>query len=174
MGMDSLTRMRRRRQFGLVAAVALLAGLLAYSVLRPDPEEKEYQRLKGIILTDNRRDDDSRREFREAMSRLSPETQKKLIREVMREQLHRAREEAQNWTDEQKAARVDELILEVRKNFAKLTGDQREEIRQNFQSDEGRERLRDSLDFYYQEFTAEERKNLDPLVGEFLAHLDAL
>ncbi|MDX9862898.1 MAG: hypothetical protein RBS99_18475 [Rhodospirillales bacterium] len=172
--MDSLTKMRRQRQFGLAAALVLLAGLLAYSVLRPDPEEKEFQRLKGIVLTDNPHDDNSRREFREAMARLSPETQKRLMREVMREQLHRAREEAQSWSEEQKTARIDELILDVRKNFAKLTGDEREEIRKNFQSDEGKERLRNSLDFYYQEFTAEERKTLDPLVGEFLAHLDAL
>jgi len=172
--MDSLAAMRWRRRWGLATALMLLTGLVAYSVLRPDPEERELQRLRGVILMDGPRDESARRELREAMARLSPETQKKLIREVMREQLHRAREETKDWTGEQKAARVEELILEVRRNFAKLTGDQREDIRRNFQSEEGKERLRDSLDFYYQEFTADERKNLDPLVGEFLAHLDAL
>ena len=62
---DSLTSVRRRRLAGLLAASALLAGLVAFSVLRPDPEEKEYQRLKGVILAEERPDADTRKRERQ-------------------------------------------------------------------------------------------------------------
>ena len=173
--MDSLSRVRLLRRLGLAFTVTAMAALLAYSVFRPDPEEQEVARLKGLALSESGpRDESARREFHAAVERLSPATRKKLAREIIREQLHRMREQTRDWSMAQKQEQVDKMIAQVRENFAKLDDEQRAAIRTDFQSAEGKARLRDSFDFYYAEFTAEERNLLDPLVCEILGHLDAL
>ena len=47
--MDSLTKVKRRRLVILAVVSLFLSGLVIYGVMRPDPEEQEYNKIKGVI-----------------------------------------------------------------------------------------------------------------------------
>jgi len=176
--MNSLAKVKRRRLILLAGMSLLLAGLVIYGVMKPDPEEQEYNRVKNIILSSepgaNAENEETRREFRKLMDKLKPETRERLMTEIMRQRLNEAREKMKDLSENEKQAKVDEMVAKVRENFAKLNPEQREKIKQDMNSDEGRKRMKKSIDFYYTEFTPEERKRLDPLVNEILSGLDSL
>jgi len=46
-----LQKVKRRRKIVLLVVGFSLAGLIAYSVLKPDPEEEEFDRLKGLMIS---------------------------------------------------------------------------------------------------------------------------
>jgi len=172
----SLKRLRSRRQIVLVAAFLLLGGLFAYSIYRPDPEEKAALELKTEILSRDpeKITNEEREHFREAFDKLSPETRRKLVKEVMRGRLEEARKRTANLSQEEKQKIVDDMIQEVRKGFSNIDQSERERIKADMKSGEGKARMKDMLEFYYDEFTPEEKSLMDPLVNEILTNLDAL
>ena len=176
--MNSLAKVKMRRLGLLVGVSLLLAGLVIYGVMKPDPEEQEYSRIKNLILstepgshTDN---EETRQEFRKLMDRLKPETRERLMTEIMRQRLTEAREKIKNMNDTEKKAKVEEMTARVRDGFAKLNTEQREKIKVDMNTDEGKKRLKKSIDFYYTEFTTQERNMLDPLVNEIMTGLNNL
>ena len=174
--MNSLTKVKRRRLIVLAGASLLLAGLVIYGVMRPDPEEQEYNKIKGIILAGEPGKDnpEDRREFRNIMDKLKPETRERLMTEIMRERLSQAREKTKNLSDEQKREKIDTMVSEVKKGFSKLSDKEREKIKADMNSAEGKKRFKRSLDFYYTEFTSQERSLMDPLVNEIMTGLNSL
>ncbi len=168
--------MKRRRRLGILLVSLLLFGLILYSVLRPDPEEKEFLRLKSTILEGPQRgmDESAGRDFREALKQLSPETRERLFREVMRHRLEEARAKIAKMTHEEKLEQVDRMIAGVRENFSKLSEDERARIKGELNSPEGKKRFKKALEFYAEEFTPEEKQLLDPFAEEILIHLNAL
>ncbi|MBN1864017.1 MAG: hypothetical protein JW808_03865 [Victivallales bacterium] len=171
---DEIAKMRLKRNVALCFAALFLAGLIVYGVARPDPEEKIANELKEAILTKDPRDmtREEREQMREMIENLSPETRKKLVREVMRGRLEQMREETKELTEEQKRERIDEAVQNMRERFSKMTSEQRAEARERMNSAEGRERMGEALDFFYNEFTPEERQLLDPLVEEFSMQME--
>ncbi len=176
--MNSLAKVKMRRMALLVGVSLLLAGLVIYGVIRPDPEEQEYNRVKNIILSaepgGNADNEESRKEFRKLIDKLKPETRERLITEIMRQRLTEAREKMKNLNDTEKQAKVDEMVARVKEGFSKLNPEQREKIKEDMGSEEGKKRMKKSMDFYFTEFTPEERKRLDPLVNEILTGLNQL
>ncbi|MFA6292253.1 MAG: hypothetical protein WC637_10750 [Victivallales bacterium] len=174
--MNSLSKVKRHRLVILTGFSLLLAGLVLYGVMRPDPEEQEYNKIKGIILSGEPGNDDpeTRREFRNIMDKLKPETRERLMTEIMRERLSQAREKTKNLSDEQKREKIDSMVAEVRKGFSKLSDKEREKIKADMNSAEGKKRFKRSLDFYYTEFTSQERNLMDPLVNEIMTGLNSL
>ncbi len=174
--MNSLNRVKKRRLVILTGFSILLAGLVIYGVMRPDPEEQEYNKIKGIILSSEPGKDDpeTRREFRNIMDKLKPETRERLMTEIMRERLSQAREKTKNLSDEQKREKIDTMVSEIRKGFSKLGDKEREKIKADMNSAEGKKRFKRSLDFYYTEFTSQERNLMDPLVNEIMTGLNSL
>lgn len=154
----------------------LLAGLVIYGVVRPDPEEREYNKIKGIILSGEpgKEDPETHREFRKLMEKLKPETRERLMAEIMRERLSQAREKTKNLTEAQKREKIDVMVSEVRERFSKLSDKERDKIKADMNTSEGKKRFKRSLDFYYTEFTAQERDLMDPLVNEIMTGLNSL
>ncbi|HCE46618.1 MAG TPA: hypothetical protein DET40_23980 [Lentisphaeria bacterium] len=174
--MNSLAKVKMRRMALLVGVSLLLAGLVIYGVIKPDPEEQEYNRVKNIILAGEpgKEDEETRKEFRKLMDKLKPETRERLITEIMRQRLTDAREKIRNMSEPEKQAKVEEMVVKVREGFSKLNPEQREKIKVDMNTDEGRKRLKKSIDFYYTEFTIQERNMLDPLVNEIMTGLNSL
>ncbi len=166
--------MRLKRNVALCFASLLLAGLVVYGVVSPDPEEKIANELKETMLSKDPKDmtRDERDQMRDMIERLSPETRKRLVREVMRGRLEQMREETQGLSEEQKRERVDEAVKGMRERFSKMTAEQRSETRGRMNTPEGRERMAEALDFFYNEFTPKERQLLDPLVEEFTIQME--
>jgi hypothetical protein len=174
--MDSLTKVKRRRLIVLAGVSLLLAGLVVYGVMRPDPEEQEYNRIRGIILSGEpgKDDQEAHREFRRIMGKLKPETRERLMTEIMRERLSQAREKVKNMSDDQKREKIAVMATEVRDRFSKLGDKEREKIKADMNTAEGKTRFKKSIDFYYTEFTSQERNLMDPLVNEILTGLNSL
>ncbi|MEI6422063.1 MAG: hypothetical protein WCP55_07580 [Lentisphaerota bacterium] len=174
--MDSLSKVKRRRLVILSAVSFLLAGLVIYGVMRPDPEEREYNRIKDVILTGEPggNDQETRREFRRIMEKLKPETRERLMTEIMRERLSQAREKIKDMNDEQKREKIATMVSEVRERFSKLGDKEREKIKADMKTEEGKKRFKRSIDFYYTEFTSQERNLMDPLVNEIMVGLNSL
>jgi hypothetical protein len=173
---NSLERMKRARLLALLGAGALLAGLVAYGVLRPDPEERKIAELKGLILSakPGAVSADRRRELRGMVEKLSPETRSKLIREVMRARLDDFRQKNSGLSKEEKRAKVEEVVAKMRERFSKLTPEARAGIKDGLGTEAGKKRMKEAMGFYYTEFTAEERELLDPLVNELSIELNSL
>ncbi len=166
----------------LAGAFALLAALIIYGVARPGPEEKEYNRLKGVMVDDfvasgknlEKMDKTQRDEIRASFEKLSPETREKLATEIMRAHLGKAREEFAPLTEQQKAERVEKMIVDARKHFTKMSEQDREKAKADFKSAEGQTRFAKALKNYNSEFSAKERELFDPLVEEILMQINAL
>ena len=174
--MDSLSKVKKRRLIILAGVSLLLAGLVIYGVMRPDPEEREYNEIKGIILAGEpgKGDPETHREIRRLMERLKPETRERLMTEIMRGRLNQARETVKNMSDEQKREKIAVMVTEVREKFSKLSNREREKIKADMNTPEGKNRFKRSLDFYYTEFTSQERNLMDPLVNETMTGLNSL
>lgn len=171
---DTLSKMKMKRNITLVTVFIVLACLIAYSVVNPEPEDEQIKQLKTEILARNPGEmtNEERREMRRMVDQLSPETRKRLIREVMRGRLEQMREETADMTVEQKRERINEAVLTMRKRFSEMTPDQKTLAKERINSPEGKERMKEALDFYYKEFTPEEREMLDPLVEEFTIQME--
>ncbi len=174
--MDSLTKVKRRRLVILAAASLLLAGLVIYGVMRPDPEEQEYNKIKGVILAGEPGKDnpETRREFRKILEKLKPETRERLMTEIMRERLGQAREKIKGMSEDQKREKIASMVADVRERFSKLGDKERDRIKAEMNTAEGKQRFKKSIDFYYTEFTSQERALMDPLVNEILTGLNSL
>jgi hypothetical protein len=174
--MDSLTKVKRRRLVILAVVSLFLSGLVIYGVMRPDPEEQEYNKIKGVILAGEPGKDnpEARREFRKIMDKLKPETRERLMTEIMRERLGQAREKIKGMSDEQKREKIAVMVADVRGRFSKLGDNEREKIKAEMNTVEGKQRFKKSIDFYYTEFTSQERILMDPLVNEIFAGLNSL
>lgn len=166
---DTLAKMKMKRNLTLVVVFLLLGGLIAYTALRQDPEEKKILEMKSRMLAKKpgEMSRDERKEIRKMVERLSPETRKKLIREVMRGRLEQMREETAEMTIEQKKSKVKEVVLKMRKRFSQMTPEQRKKARERMNTPESKQQMAEALEFYYTEFTPEERQMLDPVVEEF-------
>lgn len=171
---DSLSKMKMKRNITLIVVFLFLGGLIAYSVLRPDPEEQKIEEMKTMMLSKKPGDmsRDERDEMRKMVDKLSPGTRKKLVREVMRGRLEQMREETAGMTEEQKREKVHESVVKMRERFSKLTPEQRAQARERINTPEGKERMGEALDFFYTEFTPSERQLLDPLVEEFTIQME--
>jgi len=174
--MNTLNKVKRRRLIVLAGVSLLLAGLVIYGVMRPDPEEQEYNKIKGIILAGEpgKDDQETHRDFRKIMEKLKPETRERLMTEIMRERLSQAREKVKNMSDEQKREKIAVMVTEVRERFSKLGDKEREKIKADMNTAEAKKRFKRSIDFYYTEFTSQERDLMDPLVNEILTGLNSL
>ena len=143
--------------------------------MRPDPEEQEYNKIKGVILAGEPGENpETRREFRKIMDKLKPETRERLMTEIMRERLGQAREKIKGMSDEQKREKIGSMVADVRERFSKLGDKERDRIKAEMNTFEGKQRFKKSIDFYYTEFTSQERSLMDPLVNEILTGLNSL
>ena len=168
-----MERVKRARLMTLLSAAGILTALVAYSVLRPDSEKREVNELKGILLS-GKLTPDQRNEIRRRLAKLPPETMGKLVREVMRARLEDFREKYAGLSMDEKRAKVDEVVAKMRKRFSKLSPDARSKMKESLSSEEGKKRMAYAMKFYYENFTAEERSLLDPLVNELSIELNSL
>ena len=166
---DTLSKMKMKRNLTLVCVFLFLGGLIAYSVLRPDPEEQKIAEMKNLMLSKRpgRMSGEEREEMRSMINKLSPGTRKKLIREVMRGRLDEMREGTKGLTEEQKREKIDKVVVGMRKRFSKMSPEQRDKARERMNTPEGKEQMGEALDFFYKEFTPAERQLMDPIVEEF-------
>ena len=166
---DTLSKMKMKRNITMLVVFLFLGGLIAYSVLRPDPEEQKINDMKTMMLSKKPGDmsKEERNDMRKMVDKLSPKTRKKLIREVMRGRLEQMREEMADMSEAQKREKIQKVVVKMRKRFSKMTPEQRDKARERMNTPEGKERMGEALDFFYQEFTPSERQLMDPLVEEF-------
>ena len=172
----TLEQVKLRRKLVLVATVCVLAGLVAYSVLRPDPEERKLNELKNLILDrkPERMSQKDRDALRAMMEKLSPETRERLVREVMKAKLQEFREKTAGMTLEEKRRKVDEAVRKMRKRFVKMSDEKRAKMRRDMNSPEAKKRMKAALSFYYSDFSPAERELMDPVVEELTIEMNAL
>lgn len=166
---DSLSKMKMKRNIILVAVFLFLGGLIAFSVLRPDPEAEKISMMKDLMLSKKpgKMNAEERKSMRDMFKKLSPKTKKKLIKEVMRGRLEDIRSDLAGITEEEKRKKIDQVVVKMRKRFNKMTSEQRKKARERMNTPEGKESMKEALDFFYTEFTPSERQLMDPLVEEF-------
>ncbi|NOY74843.1 MAG: hypothetical protein GXP32_03510 [Kiritimatiellaeota bacterium] len=174
--MNSLEKMKSRRKTALVVTVCVLVSLLLYGVLRPDPEEREISRIKGMILDrkPGRMSQEDRDSIRKLMEKLSPETRQRLATEVMRGMLDQFRKKTAGLTMEEKRKKVDEAVRKMRARFVKMSDERRDKLLERMDSPEATKRMKTALGFYYSDFSPEERKLMDPVVQEWSIEMSVL
>jgi len=174
--MDSLRKKRRNQTIAVIAACALLGGLVALSVLRPSPEEKEADSFQQLLLDGRAREmnDDERKALREQWQRFSPETRRAVFTEVARARLEEMRRQTESLTAEQRTARIQQALNEMRGRREQLTPEQKARVKERLTSTEGQEMVRHVMSFYQTELTARERADLDPLVHEWLRRMERM
>lgn len=175
---EKITVQQLRRRYVMAAAISIviLASLIIYGVLRPGEDDGGYSDLKNAILSEKPGSvsPEKSEELRKIFEKLSPETRDKLVTEIMRERLYQARERMKDLSMEKKLEAVDKMIVDFRQNFNKLNDEQKSELKERINSQEGKNRMKNTLKFYYTEFTPEERDLLDPFVNEVVMNIGNL
>jgi hypothetical protein len=171
-------RQRKRKQVALIVAssTAILAMVL-YNALRPaaTQDDRVQEFSDAILHTDwDHMTEADRERFRQQWSTFPPEVRKQVFAEVARQRLQTMREQTRGLPPEQRAARIQQAVLEMRQQQQRLSPAEREHIRQRLNSAEGKEMVGHVMDFYLHEFTARERAEMDPLVREWLAQVERL
>ena len=166
---STLSKIKFKQNLILILVLLALIALTAYSVLSPPPEEEKISEMKDIILSSNpgNRSPESREKFRKMMNQLSPATRTKLIREVMKARLEQMRKEVANLSEKEKQEKVEQVVIRMRKRFAKMTPEQRKKAQERINSPEGKKMMNQALGFFYEEFTPQERQLMGPIVDEF-------
>lgn len=160
----------------MAAAGAALCALVAVSVLRPSPEEERIDDFRQTLLEREARDmtEEERREFREQWQRFSPETRRAIFTEVARTRLDEMRQETKALTADERSARLQSALNEMRQRRGQLSSEQKARVRERISSAEGQEMVRHVMSFYQTELTARERAELDPLVHEWLDQMERM
>ena len=174
--MDSLERVKFRRKAALVGTACVLAALVAYGVLKPDPEEAKINEIKSMILDSkpgkmSREDRDA---MRDMMNKLSPKTRERVGKEVMRIMLQKFRDDTAGMSIENKKKKIDETVKKMRKRFVRMSDEKREKMRNRMNDPEAKKRMKTALGFYYSDFSPEERNLMDPLVEEWTIEMSVL
>lgn len=173
---DSLERVKFRRKVALIVTACVLVALVAYGVLRPDPEEAKINEIKEMILDrkPGRMSSEDRDAMRDLMKKLSPKTRERLGREVMRAMLQKFRDKTAGMSLEDKKRKVDEAVKKMRERFLKMSDEKRDKMRARVDSPEAKKRMKAALGFYYSDFSPEERNLMDPLVQEWSIEMSVL
>jgi hypothetical protein len=173
---DTLKRVKFRRKLALVGTTCVLAALVSYGILRPDPEEAKINEIKGLIL--DRKPGKMSREDRDAMrdlmNKLSPKTRDRVGQEIMRAMLQKFREDTASMSIEEKRKKIDVAVKKMRKRFVKMSDEKRDKMRERAASPEAKKRMKKALGFYYSDFSSEERNLIDPLVEEWTIEMSIL
>ncbi len=129
----------------------------------------------NTALEEHRRfSEEERNEIRKLFDEMSPEMRQKLMREIFREQVRQARERLSTIPEEEKIAKVQEAVQQIRTRFSKINDEQRERIKADMNTAEGKQRMADAMKAYTEELTAKERELLDPILYEIYQNLNAL
>lgn len=167
----SLDTIRRRRRWLLVACVAALAGMIAWSVLRPSPEERQAADFSQTMLHRESGEVtvEEREEMRRQWERFSPETRRQIFYTVARNNLARMRDESAKLTPAERAARVQDEIRKLRQRRERVSDPERQRLHEAVAEhpEAVREAVRTFMEFYSTELTARERAEFDPLVEEW-------
>lgn len=174
--MDSLQRKRLYQRLLVAGTATVLVLLLALNMFRTSPEEREEAEFTQLVL---RHDPESlptadRERLREQWGRLPEDSRQRVFRAVAASRLDEFREQTKSMNQEERRQLIQRRIVQMRQHRAKLTGDQRRELGEELSQQEAREVVAQVLSFYQEELSARERAELDPLIHEWLYHIESL
>lgn len=174
--MDSLQRKRLQQRLLVVVTAVVLVTILCVNILRPSAEEREEAEFTETVLRHEpgQLPSGDRARLREQWSKLPPESRTRVFRAVATARLDEFREQSQGLSPEERQRLIQQRIEHMRSERAKLTAEQRQELRERLSQQEAREVVTQVLAFYQEELTARERAELDPLIHEWLYHIDSL
>ncbi len=174
--MDSLQRKRLYQRLLVVVTALVLVAILVVNTFRSSPEEREEAEFTATILRHEPGQVPAadRAQLREQWRNLPPESRTHVFRAVATARLEEFREQSKSLTPEQRQQLIQQRIEHMRAERAKLTPEQRQELRERLSQEEAREVVTQILAFYQEELTARERAELDPLIHEWLYHMDSL
>ena len=174
--MDPLQRKRFRQWLFLAVAVAGLVALVAWSALRPSPEEKRASAFVDAVSAEEHGTltREQQEELRRQWQNFSPESRKRIFSQVARQRLDEFREKTEAMGPDERSRAIQKALADMRKHRQQIAASERARRRERLSSDEGKELVRNVLDFYQSELTARERADLDPLVHEWLYQVDLL
>lgn len=174
--MNSLQR-RKWTQFGtLFVSIAALAGLIAFHVLKPDPEAVKVQELSQTVLNNDPEDmtPEARRELRVQWQRMSQKNRDAVFQQIAQTRLRQFREKTRDLSHEERVRQVEKAVQEMRRKQERISPEREKEIRKQIHSPEGRRMVRRVLAFFQNKLTAKERAELDPLIHEWLYQLEEM
>lgn len=174
--MDSLQRKRLRLRLLVAGTATALVLLLVLNTFRTTPEEREEAEFTQLVL---RHDPESmppadREHLREQWGRLPEDSRQRIFRAVATSRLDQFREQTKDMDQEERQQLIQRRIQTMRQQRARLTGEQRRELGEQLSREEARQVVGQVLSFYQDELSARERAELDPLVHEWLYHIDSL
>lgn len=174
--MDSLTRARYLRRGAVAVGAVVVVALVAIPALRPAKEPAPEALFADSILAARPQDmtPEQRDELRRQWEAFPPETRSRIFRTVATARLDAMRAETAGLTAAERAERIRQAVLEMRRHREQLSSAEQEHIRQRLQDPQTREMVKQVMGFYQEELTARERAELDPLLQEWLVQLERL
>lgn len=194
----SLEKRGRKLRLLALGCLAALAALVAYAALsRPDKKERASDQarrdLVGLMLAGGDgatgagqmmdiisgasvkgADPQKLKALRDVMKKMDEPTRRQLVRDSLKTYLDHARKQAVGFTKEQGRELVNKMTLDIRERFSSMSPKQREKAAAALNSEKGKKQLRETLDFYFNEFSAQEQETMLPLVREVLINMNAL
>jgi len=174
--MDSLQRKRLQQRLLIASTGLVLVVVLVVNTFRPSEEEREELEFTEAVLSHEpgKLPPAQRERMREQWNRLPAESRSRVFRAVASARLAEFRELSKGLSKEDRQKRVRKRLDEMRQHRAELSPEQRRELRERLSKNETKEIVTHVLEFYQDELSAQERAELDPLIHEWLYHMDSL
>lgn len=161
----------------MVALIAALLAFAAYNALKPAETELDQVQMLGSMIIDEDWDDstpEQRQQFRQQWDTLSPQAQQEVFNMVARHRIQQLRQQFAGLTQEERSAKIQKTLQQMRKQRESLPDDEREQLRERLNSEEGQRMVKAAMELYLTEFTAKERAEMDPLMHEWLFQIQEL
>jgi acyl-CoA reductase-like NAD-dependent aldehyde dehydrogenase len=174
--MDSLQRKRLYQRLLLAGTATVLVLLLVLNTFRASPEEREEAEVTQLVLQHDPENmqPEERERLREQWARLPEESRQRVFRAVAASRLDEFRQQTKTMNQGERQQLIQRRIVQMRQQRARLTSEQRRELGDELSREEAREVVGQVLSFYQDELSARERAELDPLVHEWIYHIESL
>lgn len=160
---------KRKNILTIVIAGMILGTMITFTALRPPEEETQADDFTSTIMSAQKGSDipsEKRDELRRQWERFSPDTRSMIRRELLRNQIQKARRETEGMSRKERREKIRELAEKIRERGKKRDENTEQEIKEYLESERGKRFVEDFWHVYNKELNAEERQDFDPLIHE--------
>jgi hypothetical protein len=186
---------KKNLRVALAAIVVAFVAIIATSIyLRPDTAAKTNDDNitevseslaknltgdDGLFFSTRKRSKEENRKRRkilqnlsQQMNNMSEKTKKNLTRKIIRQQITKLKEKTAKMSENQKHEYIANIRETIRHDFKTMSKRDSSKIRSKMSSSKGKKEVKDAMDTFYNEMSANDRKLYDPLVMDMISGMN--
>ena len=174
----SFSRKRHSLSMALALVGVAVAGLLAFAIFRGasqnEPQGEETDSLQKFLENPKSLTPAEKEEMRVQWDRLSPASKSRITMTMMRKGIEKFREETSKLSQEERLDKIRKEVDRLRRDREKLTDAAKAKVQKLLTEADTQKIVKDGMEMFQKELSAQERAELDPLAHEYVNQLNCV